>query len=1171
MENIEKNTKKYITSLLIATPLVVTLQQLGKDYRNTIGEVIPYQKLGYNSLEHFLRSIPDTVTLRGSGPTAEVIPVVKRKMYYAPPRKHVTTFYTNPTQAPTTKKIFYPTPNGGSSVSSSSNQTSNSFDYVTYNNKISTKESNAIKTDVSAYPSQMPIVSNNAKIESVAEVSKVEESKRENRPKLENEHNLMDKTTSPDDVSKKCTNVRNLLKKLTPGKNNFSSNQLENDVPYYVRNNLRILISQCPNGIWCADVPEKYRQELNYQELGFRSLIDLCVCLSSVFHYVRPSTEDFKLYDRSRPLPDCVETKYTVASYNVNIYKNSDIDFGALPNIDPGKEIARNFIQREMADYDIDIDIVVGEIYDLSKFWIYLQDSLLDNLMDNIQALIVDVMPEVEDTIRVIFIDYGTMTKVPTKGLCFLHMDFARLPAQAIRCRLANIFPLEEGIPWSREAAKAFRRMVANRDMSIKISHINWEDQFLEVYLADVTDENNIFYINDRLVEEGFAQDPNKERKLPFVDPIYTPIVKFIHLFPTFLELEHGLAPSTAEMEIFNDCNVPINFCYPQYFYVDYTFEEKIIKAAEDFHEKNCMKGKQRSPSRYYDLDQFKSQKPDLSIFGELESEIAAFLNKPVEPGVVPSSEEHFVDAEEDFHNKLDLMTENLKYLNTKEEETVNVLKKDLLMTEDIMKDINNICKLEDQSIAESKYYEHDKYLYGDVESECMENYLARDYARELWTISETRESIESVNSMTAYKEPTGKTDEDLDFNQMLLLNHPLCKMSFDKDCSTEGENSSSCSPNSEYSPVTKNTTHLELEEPDVWLRPINFSFLSASATNLQNILPNKETESSDEVFNLNMSNNRKRRSTQRSNENMDSGFDPATGFLNSSSGSSEDLDSLKSISKLNDSSISTNPFLKDLTDSNAKSDLPADFTLNPNNPFLTFLSNKSDKEASEGSQESSTSTSYGSPIVQVKMTHSWSNFDDMSPETISELGRALSIHSNSSDSARMLDDRNNCSIATQTAEQQVKVPVLAQNKPHPYYYPQPYTYGYPNWSPGCSNPYYNVRFPNYPSYQYEPHYGPMQPCKPPPSSWVWSSTRIWMQQGPPYYPPALPIRPDASRLLPSYMPNTQPPQGAPLQFSGLSRTTSMSSVSVSVVSENKDFYDVYNEQLKIKVEDDGH
>lgn len=59
--SMETKIKKYITSLLTSTPLVMTIQQLDKDYRNTIGEAIPYQKLGYNTLEHFLTCIPDTI------------------------------------------------------------------------------------------------------------------------------------------------------------------------------------------------------------------------------------------------------------------------------------------------------------------------------------------------------------------------------------------------------------------------------------------------------------------------------------------------------------------------------------------------------------------------------------------------------------------------------------------------------------------------------------------------------------------------------------------------------------------------------------------------------------------------------------------------------------------------------------------------------------------------------------------------------------------------------------------------------------------------------------------------------------------------------------------------------------------------------------------------------
>lgn len=76
---------------------------------------------------------------------------------------------------------------------------------------------------------------------------------------------------------------------------------------------------------------------------------------------------------------------------------------------------------------------------------------------------------------QVIFIDYGTMTKVSTKGLCFLHAKFSTFEAQAVRCRLANVFPLEEGAPWSREACKGFRKLVVDKDLTAKIIHINWD------------------------------------------------------------------------------------------------------------------------------------------------------------------------------------------------------------------------------------------------------------------------------------------------------------------------------------------------------------------------------------------------------------------------------------------------------------------------------------------------------------------------------------------------------------------------------------------------------------------------------------------------------------------------------------------------------------------------
>lgn len=57
----EETVKKYIRSLLTSAPGGVQMFQLERDYKNTIGEPIPYMKLGYRSLEFFLKSIPETL------------------------------------------------------------------------------------------------------------------------------------------------------------------------------------------------------------------------------------------------------------------------------------------------------------------------------------------------------------------------------------------------------------------------------------------------------------------------------------------------------------------------------------------------------------------------------------------------------------------------------------------------------------------------------------------------------------------------------------------------------------------------------------------------------------------------------------------------------------------------------------------------------------------------------------------------------------------------------------------------------------------------------------------------------------------------------------------------------------------------------------------------------
>jgi hypothetical protein len=58
------------------------------------------------------------------------------------------------------------------------------------------------------------------------------------------------------------------------------------------------------------------------------------------------------------------------------------------------------------------------------------------------------------------YFDYGTTEWISRANLRHLHKDFALLPAQAIRCRLASIRPILGVREWSQEAGEEFLRLV---------------------------------------------------------------------------------------------------------------------------------------------------------------------------------------------------------------------------------------------------------------------------------------------------------------------------------------------------------------------------------------------------------------------------------------------------------------------------------------------------------------------------------------------------------------------------------------------------------------------------------------------------------------------------------------------------------------------------------------
>lgn len=95
-------------------------------------------------------------------------------------------------------------------------------------------------------------------------------------------------------------------KKFDNKKNPVVQKNKRDSIPEHVKQNLQKLILDFPDGIWCAELPIAYKnlfvEEIPYQKYGFLNLIHLCLDLDHIFHCVKESSYDYKLYDAKKPL-----------------------------------------------------------------------------------------------------------------------------------------------------------------------------------------------------------------------------------------------------------------------------------------------------------------------------------------------------------------------------------------------------------------------------------------------------------------------------------------------------------------------------------------------------------------------------------------------------------------------------------------------------------------------------------------------------------------------------------------------------------------------------------------------------------------------------------------------------------------------------------------------------
>lgn len=76
-------------------------------------------------------------------------------------------------------------------------------------------------------------------------------------------------------------------------------------------------------------------------------------------------------------------------------------------------------------------------------------------------------------TFQVFFFDYGTVAPIPSKGICYLHVTFSKLPQQAMRGRLSHTYPIGKSCQWEREVSHRFLQLVELRDLIARVDKID--------------------------------------------------------------------------------------------------------------------------------------------------------------------------------------------------------------------------------------------------------------------------------------------------------------------------------------------------------------------------------------------------------------------------------------------------------------------------------------------------------------------------------------------------------------------------------------------------------------------------------------------------------------------------------------------------------------------------
>ncbi|XP_063892741.1 uncharacterized protein LOC135117420 [Helicoverpa armigera] len=563
MDDELKELKSLLRSLVVSSRTQMDVRTLMRDYRNMVGSPMPLAKYGHTDPVAFLKEhFDDCFEMTGPSSNPVLTLIVPGSL------KHIDQLIRRQKALPSTAK-FHRNPMIPESAVNKQNPILKTF----------VKDTQAVLKEPEPSVVEPPDV--------VADASHNKQSVVNHQVTSIEFRNSLQKRLA---LYRRLRNVEepSAEREVTtsPCQNDDSGNQTSSSSSdtrvlelEELKSEIMELIRAAPCGLWCADLLRLYRnrfdREMNFTRFGYMSLIEVVSTMVARVVITRPEVDgDWYLRKRgfgqlppplrparASPPPDPDDALPGIG-YDADVFPADCLHF------------TENIPTQSLSDVlpGAMVEVTVSEVYSPSHFWLFRLGNqyhiAMDNMMDAMteyyngegrsrwlargavrvgqycsslyegdwhRSLIVKILDS--DTVKVRHVDYGTVDKVAVNALRPLRREYARLPAQAVRARLAGLRPCAGGQRWPPSAAVAFLRLVTDRPLVANIVAVDREEDIIETLLIETStavDRN----LSAELIRTGHA-DKRPDSALRSAES---------YLKPSFEALETGATPNLGEI-----------------------------------------------------------------------------------------------------------------------------------------------------------------------------------------------------------------------------------------------------------------------------------------------------------------------------------------------------------------------------------------------------------------------------------------------------------------------------------------------------------------------------------------------------------------------------------------------------------------------------------------------